>query len=44
MVFELEAAEGELCLVNTTKQFHSGNGDGSGGEALEPKHGGEFLT
>jgi len=44
VVFESEAAEGELCLVNTTKQFHSGNRDGSGGEALEPKHGESFLT
>ena len=39
MVFESEASEGKLCLVNTTKQLHSSNRDGSGGEALEPKHG-----
>jgi len=39
VVFEAETTEGELPFVNTTKQFHSGYGDGSRGEALEPEHG-----
>src|SRR5882757_10160761 len=39
LVFEAEAAEEELILVNTTKQFHSGNGDRSRGEVLESEHG-----
>jgi hypothetical protein len=39
VVFEWETTEGELPFVNTTKQFHSGYGDGSKGEAPEPEHG-----
>lgn len=31
--FEVETTEGELHSVNTKKQFHSGYGDGSRGEA-----------
>jgi hypothetical protein len=31
-----------LILVNTTKQFHSRNGDRGEGEALEPEHGSDF--
>ena len=27
LIFEAEATEGELSFMNTTKQFHSGNGD-----------------
>src|ERR1035437_1871450 len=39
LIFEAKTTEGELSFVNTTEQFHSGNGDCSRGEALEPEHG-----
>ncbi len=39
LVFEAEAAEGELLLLNATRQVHSGNGACGRGEALESEHG-----
>jgi hypothetical protein len=39
LAFEAKATEGELIFVDTTKQFHSGDRDGSGEKFLNPSIG-----